>query len=252
MAGEWIKVEKVTARKPEVLRIAGLLKVHADHAFGLCVRFWFWCDDHLANSNAAGVTKNDVDALLDCPGFADALLSVGWLRVRDGSLEVPNFDRHLSQSSKRRALTAARVSDHRGRKGNKKSNASGVTPSSSSSSSNSKSSSRKRGPPKTKPPKPKKFVQGEQPIPEALALSAHFIEAWKVWLSHRASIKKPYRSAESERAELANLECWGADRSVAAIKFSLSKGWQGIFEDKTQNQPLFQKQKVCEGLTDDD
>lgn len=119
MASEWIKVEKITARKPEVLRIAAALKIHPDHAFGLCIRFWFWCDDHLLSGNAAGVTTDDVDLLLDRSGFAEALISVGWLRVREGSLEVPNFDRHLSQSSKTRALTAARVAEHK-RKGNEK------------------------------------------------------------------------------------------------------------------------------------
>lgn len=30
MAGDWIKVEKATARKPEVLRLADLLQVHPD------------------------------------------------------------------------------------------------------------------------------------------------------------------------------------------------------------------------------
>lgn len=52
MAGDWIKVEKATSRKPEVLRIAAALGVHPDHAFGLCFRFWCWCDDHLKSANA--------------------------------------------------------------------------------------------------------------------------------------------------------------------------------------------------------
>lgn len=118
MAGDWIKVEKATARKPEVLTIAAELGIHPDHAFGLCVRFWSWCDDHMSDANARGVSAALVDALLDRSGIATALVKVGWLRVRDGSLEVPNFDRHLSQSSKTRALTKERVARHTTKKTN--------------------------------------------------------------------------------------------------------------------------------------
>lgn len=111
---EWIKVEKATARKPEVLRLADLLGVHPDHAFGLCVRFWFWCDDNLSTGHAPGVTNVTLDAAFGHPGFATALITVGWLRVRDGSLEVPNFDRHLSASAKSRALSGERKRKERG------------------------------------------------------------------------------------------------------------------------------------------
>lgn len=118
MAGDWIKVEKATARKPEVLRVADALKIHPDHAFGLCFRFWCWCDDQLENGNAVGVTETLVDALVERSGFASALLSVGWLQVRSGSLVIPNFDRHLAESAKTRALTAKRVSKHKTKKSN--------------------------------------------------------------------------------------------------------------------------------------
>jgi hypothetical protein len=118
MAGDWIKVEKATARKPEVMVIAAQLSIHPDHAFGLCFRFWSWCDDHLIDGNARGVTEALVDALVDRSGFASALLSVGWLQARNGSLAVPNFDRHCSESAKSRALSAQRVAKFKQRKGN--------------------------------------------------------------------------------------------------------------------------------------
>ena len=127
MAGDWIKVEKNTPRKPEVLRIAAALDIHPDLAFGLCFRFWCWCDDHLQNANAAGVSGSLVDALLERKGSADALISVGWLRVRDGSLEVPNMDRHLSQTAKTRAVTAQRVARH-SKKTNANTNDDSVSP----------------------------------------------------------------------------------------------------------------------------
>ena len=107
MAGDWIKVEKATARKPEVLRIAELLNIHPDHAFGLCVRFWCWCDDHL-NNHGISLSLHMVDTIFDRPSFGDALIRVGWLRVRDGSLEVPNAERHLSHTAKARAHATER------------------------------------------------------------------------------------------------------------------------------------------------
>jgi hypothetical protein len=118
MAGDWIKVEKSTPRKPEVLRLAVLLNIHPDHAFGLCCRFWSWCDDNLTNSNAQGVTESLLDALLGRDGFASALVQVGWLQARQGSLVIPNFDLHLSQGAKSRALAARRQAQHRSRKSN--------------------------------------------------------------------------------------------------------------------------------------
>lgn len=118
MAGDWLKVEKDTPEKPEVLIIATKLAITPDEAFGKCFRFWRWADSNLVDGNAASVTESVVDALVGAPGFAHALLEVGWLAARNGSLQVPNFDRHMSQSAKRRALTAKRVSQHKKRSAN--------------------------------------------------------------------------------------------------------------------------------------
>lgn len=108
MAGDWIKVEKETARKPEVLRVADILGIHPDHAFGLCVRFWFWCDDQLVDGHAPRVTNSTLNAIVGHAGFAEAMAEVGWLNGKELTLVVPNFDRHLSQSAKKRALTTER------------------------------------------------------------------------------------------------------------------------------------------------
>lgn len=121
MAGDWIKIEKATSRKPEVLRLSDLLGIHPDHAFGLCVRWWSWCDDNMTDGHATSVTNVTLDTVFGHAGFASALIEVGWLRVRRsaaegspaGSLEVPHFDRHLSDSAKNRALSANRKQKQR-------------------------------------------------------------------------------------------------------------------------------------------
>lgn len=109
----WIKVEKTTAHKPEVLGLAEILNIDPTHAFGLCVRFWFWCDDQMKSESQKFVTNVTLDCVIGHKGFADALVKVGWLRVRNGSLEVPNFDRHLSESAKKRADSVRRKQKQR-------------------------------------------------------------------------------------------------------------------------------------------
>lgn len=118
MAGDWIKIEKDTPDKPEILAIASILNVHPDEAFGKCFRFWRWADSHLVDGNAAGVTESSIDALVGLSGFSRALLNVGWLQTRSGSFVVPRFDRHMSQSAKQRALTANRVASYKKRSAN--------------------------------------------------------------------------------------------------------------------------------------
>lgn len=132
MAENWIKVEKVTPGKPEVLGIASALEIHPVQAFGFCVLFWMWCDDQLTDGNATSVTHDVLDYHIGCNGFASALVNVGWLRDRSGSLEVPHFERHLSSSAKTRARTAERVKKSRAKQVTKlkqECNAESVTPS---------------------------------------------------------------------------------------------------------------------------
>jgi len=113
MAGDWIKIEKATARKPEVILISVALSIHPDEAFGICFRFWSWCDDQVTDGKIRGFTEALIDATIERKGFASALVSVGWLEVKSGLLVIPNFDRHLSHSAKNRAESAIRKKKER-------------------------------------------------------------------------------------------------------------------------------------------
>lgn len=113
MALNWIKVEKATARKPEILKIASDLGIHSDHAFGLCIRFWCWCDDQMESGYAQSVTPVALDSVFSCDGLTHALIKVGWLTTENDMLVIPNWDRHLSKSAKKRALSAERMVAHR-------------------------------------------------------------------------------------------------------------------------------------------
>mgnify|MGYP001614487870 CR=1 FL=1 len=131
MAGDWLKIEACTPDKPEVFGIATALGVTQQHAFGCVFLVWRWFDQHTVQGNAAGVTKNIIDALAVQPGMADAMVKVGWLDVLDdGSVSLPHFDRHTGQTAKTRALTAKRVAKTKGKsnaKGNDEGNGASVT-----------------------------------------------------------------------------------------------------------------------------
>jgi hypothetical protein len=104
----WIKFEHATLRKPEIYRLASVLGVHRHHAIGMLCEWLVWVDQNVVDGHAPFVTESAIDEIVGHSGFAAALLEVGWLQSRSGSIVVPRFDRHLSQGSKNRALAGER------------------------------------------------------------------------------------------------------------------------------------------------
>jgi hypothetical protein len=109
MAGEWIKFESVTPDKPEVFQMADRLGIDPDAVVGKLVRVWVWADQQTIDGNARGVTRALLDRLTSAAGFADALISVGWLLETDAGLTFPRFDDHNGKTAKARALGAKRA-----------------------------------------------------------------------------------------------------------------------------------------------
>jgi hypothetical protein len=107
MAGDWMKVEKDTPEKPEIYRIAEILGISQGDAFLACFRVWRWADSQTAD----GVIRASIAAIDDNAkhqNFHHALCEVGWLKPRSGSVELPNFVRHMGLSAKRRCLDSVR------------------------------------------------------------------------------------------------------------------------------------------------
>lgn len=115
MAGEWIKVEKSTPDKPEVLRLARLWGIDKNAAFGLVVRFWMWLDNASVDGVVDGVASHELDDLMHMPGFCGGMVKVKWLIVDEAnnSMRVPNFSLHSGESAKKRALTTRRQANWR-------------------------------------------------------------------------------------------------------------------------------------------
>jgi len=110
MSGDWIKVEVSTVDKPEVMRIARILKIDRDSAFGKLIRLWAWFDSNSVDGVVDGVVDGDIDDLCHCKGFAASCVAVGWLNIdaRAQRIALPNFDRHNGETAKQRALKGRR------------------------------------------------------------------------------------------------------------------------------------------------
>lgn len=109
MADFWIKIEKGTPDKPEILELASALGIpDPDTVTGKMIRVWAWFDSNSANGHAPSVTNVLLDRLTGVTGFTDALVTVGWLDKTDDGFLIPNFDRHLGKNAKKRALDTER------------------------------------------------------------------------------------------------------------------------------------------------
>jgi hypothetical protein len=104
MAGDWIKIEHGLLGKPEVMLLADTLDISHYEAVGHLVAFWQWVDLNMSpECPQVKGTKKGLDRVAGRDGFADALVSVGWLEVQDGVVCIPGYEVHLSKSAKERA-----------------------------------------------------------------------------------------------------------------------------------------------------
>jgi len=108
MAGDWIKIETGLHQKPETLLLAKELNCPVDLVIGLLHRFWSWSNKSSTNGRLELIDLAMIDEVIRHDGFGKAMRGVGWLDEDEEGLYIPNFDRHNSQSAKKRALEQER------------------------------------------------------------------------------------------------------------------------------------------------
>ena len=117
MAGDWIKMREALFEDPAVLAMANALETRPEHVVGYCHRFWSWVSRNCHAGSVTGVTLDALESVLNLPGFLRIMCAVGWLVYDDTPgnevLRIPNFNRHLSQGAKSRALNAERQKTRR-------------------------------------------------------------------------------------------------------------------------------------------
>lgn len=104
MSAGWIQIDALTPDKPEIYLISEILNIEPDAVLGKLVRLWIWADLHTINGNTSCITCRLVDRIVFMPGFAEALIQVGWLKENHCCLSLTDFKRHNPLSSKARAL----------------------------------------------------------------------------------------------------------------------------------------------------
>lgn len=104
----WIKVEHDTPTKPQVRAIARTLDANTDEVVGMLIRFWTWADRETEAGLIRFADLAMVDDVAGKPGFGKALESVRWISETPDGLVIPQFDRHMGESAKSRALAAER------------------------------------------------------------------------------------------------------------------------------------------------
>lgn len=101
----------------KVYDVAAVLQVHPARALGVMVRWLTWVDAHCTSADTR-LTPKDMAAL--CWGHSrvfEAFKLIGWVRVNEfGRVQVEEYDKYLSPTSKQRAADAERKAKQRNRK----------------------------------------------------------------------------------------------------------------------------------------
>ncbi len=104
----WIKMRTDLRSDPTVFRLAKATKLDRLAVVGRLYALWAWVDLHAVDGRVDGAEAVDVDEICERKGFAQALVTVGWLEVGEGFVTIPNHDRHNGDSAKERSLKNAR------------------------------------------------------------------------------------------------------------------------------------------------
>jgi len=219
MAGDWIKVQKDTPDKPEVLAIASRMNLDPDAVVGKLVRIWSWFDTHTLDGNALSVTYALLDRLAGVTGFAEQMAFVGWLNQDGHVLSLPNFDYHNGETAKKRALGKNRQEKHRSNdESNANSNASSVT--------------------KTLPEKrreEKSIIENKNGATSVAFVLPDWIEkeTWDAFVQMRKRIGKPATDYAKKLIvdKLIKFKSNGQDIK-AVLEKSITSSWQDVFEIK--------------------
>lgn len=110
MAGDWIPMRLDLMEDPAVMQMAHELGVRDEVVVGYCHAFWCWVSRQMSDGCLTGVPLLSIERRLNLPGFLDMLCKVGWLEYDDAGpepiLRIPNFDRWLSESAKKRLIAS--------------------------------------------------------------------------------------------------------------------------------------------------
>jgi hypothetical protein len=115
MAGDWIKMRSNLWDDPRVSKLCDLLECGEAQIVGALYWLWSTADQHTEDGVLQGMSLRQIDRKTGVPGFAQGLIDIGWLSEHADGLEVARFEEHNGTTAKKRAVTAKRVANHRGK-----------------------------------------------------------------------------------------------------------------------------------------
>ena len=110
---DWIKVEKNTPDKPEILKAAADCGVEPETAYTGWFRLWAWFDSVTADGHVPHVKPENLDRIAGVPGLSASFASSGWLEFSQDGVLVINWARHNGKNAKQRALHTANQAEQR-------------------------------------------------------------------------------------------------------------------------------------------
>lgn len=113
MAGDWIKMRCELGHDPDVIQMAANLNMDEFAVVGRLHAVWSWLDQHSETGTNVRITTAYLDRLTACPGFAEAMRTVGWLSGRDSNLTFPGYETHNGETAKHRASETKRKQKQR-------------------------------------------------------------------------------------------------------------------------------------------
>lgn len=107
MAGiSWVKIETTLPHKPIVLKLRRILKKGRNEIVGMLVILLCWADGATADGNLGEMLPEDIDYVVGCDGFGQALVEAGWLIEGESGLQFSDWSDHNGYTAKRRAMKA--------------------------------------------------------------------------------------------------------------------------------------------------
>jgi hypothetical protein len=216
MAGDWIPFTKDLAQKVEVLRIAELTGRNRREVACILMEFWAWADSQTEDGKLPGITVRNLSALhADTDEtFWLALSAVGWLAIAENAVEIPNFDRWMGMSAKRRLRDSQRKRHKRN-----------------SCPQNVRNKSASKADKKRTTEQNRIEQNNNPPFPPSLD-TERFRAAWDAWLLLRRKRNLSIRADTYQKHALARLAGWGEERALRALEYTTAQGYQGIVEPK--------------------
>lgn len=201
----WIQIECNLWLHPKVIALTNRLKAPRIAVLGAVQVAWCLADQHAQKDRIETLSADDLDGLLELPGFCEAMQHVGWLQIAEDALIFPGYEERNGSTAKARSLAARRQQRFRTRHAE-------VTP--------DRDASVTRKEKRREEKKRQESLFENQPENVRKAIGD--------WLDYRRQSGHPYRDPERQIALLLKRFAT-AEEFVEAVEHSIAQGYQGCF-----------------------